>query len=136
MTDATLQRSLAEKAYYTAKEGVESLRGMGRKAESALNGWRDTHKVKAWSPDKGVSQDSELLDFDNRLQISYKEYQARHAELTLREEAHKAAEEKARDTKYAVAFEAETTSNNRYYHSAVETGSSLKIQANNRLILE
>lgn len=134
VTDALQQLSLAEKAYDTVQEDVERVKKMGHKTQVARSTWRDTHKVRAWLHDKGVSQDSELLDLDNRLQILHKEYQARQAELTLREDAYKAAQNKVRETKYDVALEAETTFNNRYYHSAIKIGRSLKIQANNRLI--
>lgn len=136
VTGATQQLSLAEKAYYTAQEDVERVKKIGRKTQVALNTWRDTHKVKTWLHDKGVNQDSELLDLESRLQILHKEYQARQAELTLTEEAYKAAQNNARETKYAVALEAETKFDNRYYHSAIKVGRSLKIQANNRIIEE
>lgn len=134
VTDATQQLSLAEKAYYTAQEDVERVKKIGRKTQVALNTWRDTHKVKRWLHDKGVNQDSELLDLESRLQILHKEYQARQAELTLKEEAYKVAQNHVRETKCAVALEAETKFNNRYYHSAIKIGRSLKIQANHRLI--
>lgn len=136
VTDAEQQLSLAEDRHKTAKEDVNRIQDMGRKAQVAVNSWREAHKARAWLHDKGVSQHSELLALDNRLQILYKESQASKAELALREKAYHTAQEKAHDVRHTVAFNAEEKFNNRYYHSAVKVGRSLTIEANNRLILE